>query len=344
MLVGLIAACATVPDDPAPEREETTDTGWIYVSSMVTGQAPWDPLLEMKGTPIVVDAAGNERTVIPLEDAAGIYAWRPSPELDPGEYHVRDWRYAETLTVEPYGVRPFDASGLVGTTWHLENDPYLPRAGDLLWALEVDDPLLQIEVVEGTSVTFRILGRRDESRELCQVVRAVGTIDELGRLDWRLDEIIVASTPDPVRMEGIHLRIGWLDPGHAGGLEATGVIDTRALGAFVTDDGAATGDPRLRACQATDRMGYACFDCTGDGLASCLDLRLHAGRLVPTDEVVPEIPEPCGVDLVEGGALLGCMLDEPTGSSPGCAGLLLPMAGFPLLRARRRRGAQVPRG
>ena len=343
LLVPLLAACTGKEDPPVDDTEVVEDPVGIE-SVTVPAAAGWDPTWVTlddgtQDAPVITTQDGTPVPLAPLVAGEVRYAWAGDPPLAPGVYPVLG---TETIPVtEPlafeigtWGADPsFDAQGLVGTTWVLDRDsPTVPvpaGLGEVLYA-QLGTTLITIDAVDGDQVSFGVYTTVLGTTDRCQALRATGTVSETGEFWWSTDAIEADIEPTPVHVEAVSLHWGWLGDGTAAaGVEGSALIDTRPLDPVVAEGG------QLGAtCELLAGFGVACRACAWDGAPYCSDVRLHAGQLSLTDEVIPDDVLLCGVDLEEGTEGLSCDVDL---SGLSCAGLLLPMGVVGWIGRRRRR-------
>lgn len=360
VLLGLLGpACVTKEASPGE-----TDTGEpVTYSYTKYGAAPWDPLVltdddGVVAEPIVRDASGETVAMHTLEVHSGAYAWAPDADLPVGDYSLvgvvgGPGGWDESWTVSAYGEgSAFSADAVLGKVYHLDDtSPW--GANPSLIGLGLSElgsgAELYLEVLDAADgrATFRVAAVMASDGTTCQVFKGAGELSEAGQLTWSVDELDVALTDGTVHTAADALRLGWLEDGSAaGGVELYATVDTRVVSTALFPDEVVTF-----LCYAFD-MG--CYDCTGDGVESCADVRVHAGTLSPAELTLDDELPLCGVDLEAAPDLPTFSCDFPDieididpDVGCGCRGarsregaLLLGLGLLGALRARRRSRAR----
>ncbi len=311
IIAGLLMGCPSedkTPHDTDPGSP--TPVTWTYARH---GQAPWDPVTldSSEATipePLVLDATGAAVPMRALDWEANIYAWVPVTDLAAGTYTLagadgEDLGFAEDFEVLPYGKDPaFSADLVLGATYQL--DPAriwgaVPEgmidAG--IETLAADYELyLQLLSVDGEEATFQIVTRVIDTGTACVMLRDQATLSATGELSWARSTMEVETEAGTIYIESAALHLGWLGDGSAiGGFEGAVKLDTRVISTWVTED-----DATDFVCFLGDALdGEVCTDCIGDGVKSCLDVRVHAGLLTRVETALGEDLPLCGLDLEE---------------------------------------------
>jgi len=353
ILLGLLGPACITKDAPVE-----TDTGEpVTYSYTKYGAAPWDPLVltdddDGIAEPIVEDASGETVAMHTLEIHSGAYAWAPDADLPAGDYRLvgvvggpSGWD--EPWTVSAYGQgSAFSADAVLGKVYRVD-DSSLWGASPSLITLALDElsAELYLEVLDAADgrATFRVVAVMMADGTTCQVFKGAGELSSTGQLTWSTDALDIALTDGTVHTAADSLHLGWLEDGSAGGgVEVYATVDTRVLSTalFPEEDGT-----YLCAFEG------GCYDCTGDGVASCTDVRVHAGTFALAELTLDDELPLCGVDLeaVELPTFSCDFPDIEIDFDPdvgcGCRGarsregaLLLGIGLLGALRARRRPG------
>ncbi|GEM_PF-7118551 len=133
MIWTLILACAEpgapLTDETGPELE--------VVEARVTGEGWWDPVrvVLQDGSvpePLLTTADGTAVPLTAISDDVGVYAWRASEALPPGDYYLRGADGGGPTNPVAFNVTDigqladFDLEELDGSEWRLVAPPWTP--------------------------------------------------------------------------------------------------------------------------------------------------------------------------------------------------------------------------
>lgn len=338
MLFFLLACDHEKPDSDLP-------TPVTLDKMQVTGSAGWDPLwADMSDhsiQPLMVEAAnGDPVTMAPMEYNGTPYAYTADPWMPPGTYTLLGSEEVAASMLESHEVLDygqasgFDPTTLAQTTWELQHplQVLVPSGIGSVLGGSVGPTYLYIESVEGTEIKFRLITSTLDSGDLCQLLRATGTISPTGEFSWSEASIEAATSPTPVQMTNLALHGGWgSDPSHAGGFEGQVTIDTRGIDAYIEPD---LADPTGAACDVLDGFGPGCYPCVSDNQPYCADVRFYGGALVPASPLDLDALSMCGFDLEQADVDFSCDFDIPDLS---CSSVFFPLGLWSWSRIRRRR-------
>lgn len=355
------SACETESKTPGPVDD--TDPPLEY-SLFASGSAPWDPIQTMCDRevvePLVLGPSGETVPMVALQSQGETYAWAPEADLSAGTYTVTgvlgDDRGLDTSwDVGSHGLDPdFSKEAVVGAIYAFQPDTLWVAAPPVAEALVGDlfesyDLYLQILAVEAESATFRLIAVVRADSTACQVFAGEGSLSETGQLWWASDALEIETDGGTMHTEDLALHLGWLaDASSAAGAEGRATVDTRVLSGLLLE----SENPE-EMCNFIAGAGLfgTCYDCIGDGLLTCLDIRVHAGTLLPVALDLDEELPLCGIDLGEGLPTYACdvpdfdlELDCGCQTARGRAGALwLSLGLLSVLRARRRPACEYPR-
>lgn len=338
-LVALLAGCPPVgdkPGDTAPPPDPVSGRATLL------GHAAWDPVVTWRSdgvvsAPVLVAPDGGSPAYTRLLSAEGLPlggddapVWVPTDDLEAVRYSVEPptdvdaWNGEDSADILPYGLDPsFDPAAVVGVTYGLRSAALLqPADADSFAQTYVPAVRLQILGVEGGQARFRLLFDDPDLAPACEVLRATGALSETGRLTWSLAEAEAATTPEPTPLRHLSLELGFLGDGsEAGGARATVTADVRNI----RDD-----DGEVVVCDLLGSFRETCWDCLGDGEASCASFAVYAGVFAPVGATYADELPSCGLDTEAAGEALSCEWDGDI-----CA--LSTLVPFLTLAAARRR-------
>lgn len=337
-----LVGCAPEPIEE-PEVEEP-DVSWA--ADLEEVMAPWDPLFfwrsgrdRVRVAPVVLDADGQQRRLVPVADATGVYAWRPEPPLEPGSFVARAPGEPDIVVpfeVGPYGVADdFDGDAILGVPWEVSFSDSVDMVGPTDLLLSVLPPLWLVVDELGPpgrdgsrSASFHAV--TDGDGGVCRFLQEEGTLSPEGLLTWEKERIEAQTSGAPILVQDLELRVGW-DPeaSEAAGVEFRATVETASIESQIAEP------PEI--CGLLLSIGVPCWDCAGLG-DTCAETWFHRGRLVADPDVAWAATDvaPCPFDVGAANGAYSCDLSGLENLSL-CNGLVLPFVGTGLFFARRRR-------